>query len=218
MSNVGYDTWFRKSCPTTVFIVKNIARGGKRVRIFQYPINNGDTRDLLMIPGVSEADIRHSLLKGVLREKIVNGEITITESNIDLLQFDTCQYDFLRSAGIIDGLEVQGGGGSDGYSFPVVFRQNVALVGTFNDVNRIFTVPNGEKFVNGSIVVPGSVVLNHEFRIIIRHNGRTLVESVDYILSESGGGGTGYDTIAFISLVPRARDEGTLVADYVIEI
>ncbi len=215
--SVGFDTWFNKSCPTTVFIVKNIAPKGKRIHLFQYPVENQQTRDLLSIPGVSEADIRHALLKGALKTKIVNGEVTITQSNIDLLQFDECQYDFLRSAGIIDGLAVEGTGGStDGYSFPVVFRQAVALSGTYDESNRIFIIPNSEKFVNGNINVNGTS-LSHSFKILIRHNGKGLIEGVDYVVAESVTG-MGFDTVVFTSFAPKTIDYGTLVADYVVSI
>lgn len=110
MSNVGYDTFFPKN-PSTRFIVKNIAPRNKTVRVFNYPILNGQTRDLLSIPGVSEADIRHSLLKGALLTKIKYKELIVTDSDIDLLQFNDENKLFLQSAGIIKGLEVTAGSG-----------------------------------------------------------------------------------------------------------
>lgn len=103
--NVGYDTWFIKR-PSTRFVVKNIAPRGKRVRVFAYPINNGETRDLLAIPGVSEADIRHALLKGALMIKLQNKELIVVDSDIDLLQFNDEHKLFLQSVGITKGLEV----------------------------------------------------------------------------------------------------------------
>lgn len=105
MSNVGYGTFFVKN-PSTKFVVKNIAPRGKRIRIFQYPILNGSTRDLLAIPGVSEADIRHSLLKGELLLKIKSKEIIVVDSDIDLLQFNDDQKQFLQGAGITKGLDI----------------------------------------------------------------------------------------------------------------
>ena len=74
MPAVGFETWYQKQCPT-VFRVKNIAKDGKRIRIFKYPIKNGTARDLMEIPYVSEADIRHSLLKGELFMKIICKEL-----------------------------------------------------------------------------------------------------------------------------------------------
>lgn len=101
--SVGGNTIFQKL--GTVFVVKNIAPNNKRIRIFQYPINNGQTRDILAIPGVSEADIRHSLLKGELLIKLQHREIIIVESDIDLIQFNDVQKAFLQSSGITKGLD-----------------------------------------------------------------------------------------------------------------
>src|SRR5665213_3370860 len=88
------------------FIVMNISPQIKTIRIFNYPINYTDTRDLLSIPGVAEQDIRASLLKGELCWKILARDIVIICSDIDLLQFNDAQRSFLQAAGIINGLEV----------------------------------------------------------------------------------------------------------------
>ncbi len=89
------------------FVVKNVCPDRKKtIKIFNYPINYGMTRDILQIPGVGESDIRASLLKGELRHKILAKDIIILESDIDLLQFNIEQKSFLQSAGIINGLEV----------------------------------------------------------------------------------------------------------------
>lgn len=90
---------------TNCFTVKNIV-SNKVIRIFTYPINPGDTRDLLTIPGVAEADIRSSLLKGELLRKLLAKEITVVCSDIDLLQFNDEQKAFLQESGIMEGLEV----------------------------------------------------------------------------------------------------------------
>lgn len=201
MPGVGFETWFHKKCPT-VFIVKNIAPDGKRIKIFDYPIKHGMERDLMDIPYVSEADIRHALLKGELLTKLRAGEAIVVDSNIDLLQFDECQKAFLQSVGILKGLEVSGGG--DGY-MPFYFKQQIALIGTKDNTNRVFSTP--DNFLNGTFG-------NNEFRILIRHNGRDLVETIDYFVSESGGPGTGYDVI-ILNFSPKPRS--ILVADYVVD-
>lgn len=199
MPAVGFETWFPKKCPTE-FVVKNIAPGGKRIRIFTFPIANGMERDLLEIDFVSEADIRHSLLKGELMTKLRSGEAIVTRSNIDLLQFDECQKAFLQSVGIMEGLEVT----SVPTVLPFAFKQGVKLLGAKDNTNRVFSTP--EKFINGTFG-------NNDFRILVKHNGRDLVEGTDYLVAESGGAGTGYDTIVlFFSPKPRS----VLVADYVI--
>jgi len=202
MPNVGHNTVFLKN-PSTRFVVKNIAPNGKRVRVFQYPIVSGATRDLLDIPFVSEADIRHSLLKGELLIKFRCKELIVVDADIDLLQFNDDQKAFLESIGITKGLEVSGGGASVSAFF---HHENINLIGIKNESNRIFTTP--EIFINGPFN-------SHDFSIRIRNNGQALVENENYLLSESGGTGTGFDTITFISFKPKASD--TLVADYVTE-
>jgi hypothetical protein len=200
MPSVGFTTFFPKIVDT-VFIVRNITKGTpqeKTVKIFNYPVPPGKDRDVLAIPQVSEADIRHSLLKGDLRIKFECGELIVVRSNIDLLQFDSEQLAFLTSIGVTDGTQVTAGA-----AIPFEFKQQVSLIGVQDGVNREFTTP--EKFVNGSLG-------NNEFRILIRHNGRVLVEEDDYSLSESGGAGTGFDTIT-LTFSPKISD--VLVADYV---
>lgn len=208
MTQVGFNTFQPKEVDT-VFEVRNVTLGTqqeKQIHIFNYPIPPGRTRDLLAIPQVSEADIRHALLKGDLKVKGVCGEICIVRSNIDLIQFDDEQKAFIESLactpGAVDGLE--GGGGS---SFNFAFKQNVELLGTKDGKNRVFTTP--DKFINADI---GS----NSFRILIRHDGKGLIPGVDYTLSESMGAGTGFDTITFIQFAPKAKS--TLIADYVVSI
>lgn len=99
------------------FIVKNISSNEKKtIKIFHYPINWGNTRDILQIPGVSESDIRASLLKGELNHKIRSEDIEVICSDIDLLQFNINQKIFLQNAGVVDGLEVESSGSSNGIS------------------------------------------------------------------------------------------------------
>lgn len=199
MTNVGYGTWFRKQCPT-VFRVENITPA-KMVRVFRFPIPPGMSRDLMDIPDVSEADIRHSLLKGELNIKIRCNEIRVIESNIDLLQFDECQKSFLEQAGITVGLEVEGGDGYVGY----LFREGVELVGVKNGANRTYTVPAPDKFLDG-------VLEENEFSINVFHNGNRRIKNVDFIISESGGSGTGFDTVEFISFTPSPKSK--IIANY----
>jgi hypothetical protein len=184
------------------FVVKNITPDRqKTIKIFNYPIPFNQTRDILQIPGVSESDIRASLLKGELRHKILAQDIIIECSDIDLLQFNDDQKLFLQNAGIIRGLEVSGGV----VDIPFLFRQNIDLEGDVDGVNRIFTTP--DKFINGTYQ-------SNTFKIQVFHNGRALLETEDYIVSESGGVGTGYDTIIFVSFVPLSNSK--IFANYMI--
>jgi hypothetical protein len=90
----------------TKFVVKNIAPRGKHISIFNVGIANQTERDLLQIPGVSEEDVRVSLLKGELLRKLKSREITITQCDIDLLQFNEEQKQFLRESGVAGGLDI----------------------------------------------------------------------------------------------------------------
>lgn len=205
---------------TTKFVVKNIALDYKTINIFTYPIVSGQTRDLLSIPFISESDIRFHLLKGEILLKLLAKEIIIVESNIDLLQFDSAHKQFLKDSGVVIGTEVgvdqitnnlyqtildgYGGGGSSGFVAYVDFHENIPLIGTKNGINTIFITPN--KFIEGTL--EGS-----DFAIRIRYNGRGLDPSFEYSISESGGPGTGYDTIQFLSFIPSSFS--SLLADYV---
>ena len=201
MPGVGFHTIFPKLCPT-VFVVKNIAPGGKRVRIFQQPIHNGDTRDLMETDFVSEADIRHSLLKGELAVKLRNQEIIVVDSNIDLLQFDPCHKAFLERVGITNGLEVTAGAAKT-----FLHKVGVELIGVKNSANRFYATP--DNFLNAD--VGGDL-----FTISIFHDGNRLVETKEYVLSESGGVGTGFDTIEIIAFKPKSKS--TLIANYFVDI
>ena len=203
----------------THFIVKNITTDrNKTIMIFNYPINYGQTRDLLQVPGIQEADIRASLLKGVLRHKFLCGDIELVSSNIDLLQFSDKQRAWLRSFGFSEGIDIgvdelgqdtidfiesQGGGGTLHYAW----REEIPLIGMRDGINRTFYTP--DKFINGSYF--GNI-----FHITIEHNGKDLYENIDYTIGESSGPGTGYDTINLISITPNAHS--LLFAKYAIKI
>jgi hypothetical protein len=94
---------------STVFVVKNTTANHKTIRVFGYPIEWNRTRDLLTIPKISEADIRHSLLPGnELHRRIAYGDLWVDQSNIDLLQFDDSHRAWLIGAGVRQGIEVIG--------------------------------------------------------------------------------------------------------------
>lgn len=160
------------------FIVRNTAPDHKTIKIFQYPIPFGKTRDILSIPGVGEGDIRASLLKGELLRKIRAQEITIEASDIDLLQFNDDQKAFLQSAGIVNGLSVSGSG-TGGFDV-----QDSSLIGTQDNINVTFTTPTIFKHTS-------------QFKEVLFVNGLRQHIPEDYFVAESGGLGTGYDTIIF---------------------
>jgi hypothetical protein len=141
-------------------------------------------------------------LKGELHIKLKFQEAIVVASNIDLLQFDDCQKSFLKAAGILEGLEISG--------IPSVinfaFKQDVSLFGALDNSNRIFKTP--DKFIDGPFA-------NNDFHILIRHNGRVLVQGIDFFIAESAGTGTGFDTV-ILNFTPKPRS--ILAADYVVQI
>jgi hypothetical protein len=88
------------------FIVKNISPQKKTIHIFNYPIKLLEQRDLLAIPGIGESDISESLLKGEIRHKFLVQDIQLVYSNIELLQFTTCEKEWLSNLGFNIGLDV----------------------------------------------------------------------------------------------------------------
>ena len=150
---MGMDTFAPFSSNPLCFIVQNITCGreAKTIRIFQAPINAGGSRDLLRLEGVAESDIRASLLKGELRNRIINKEITVLCSDIDLLQFNDVNLAFLTAAGIINGTTANGSGGITAQEHETL-RQFVHLAdaggpgdGFAPGAVRI-TTPNGSPF------------------------------------------------------------------------
>jgi hypothetical protein len=183
----------------TFFVVMNIANPPKVVNIFQYPILSGTTRDLLMIPGIGESDIRASLLKGEINHKIKSKEITVVQSDIDLLQFNNDQKIFLENAGIIKGLQV------DYTNINVLHQEDIQLVGVVDGANTTFIIPSGVW------------IQSAPYKIIVYKNGVKQVYLDDYIIAEGGGVGTGYNTVIFTippTVTPSPVD--VITADYYI--
>ena len=182
------------------FIVRNICPDrNKTIKIFNYPILYNTTRDLLKIEGIDESDIRGSLLKGELLVKILSKEIIIECSDIDLLQFNNAQKVFLQNAGIINGLQISSS------NLDVLRMEDVQLLGNVDGVNTIFTIPSG-KFIQNSI-----------YKIIVYLNGVKQFQGgseSDYMIAESGGTGTGYDTVIFVQAPNNPSVADIVTADY----
>jgi hypothetical protein len=194
----------------------------KTISIFHYPINAGQTRDLMQIPGVQEGDIRSSLLKGEIRHKFLCGDIELVYSDINLLQFSDEQRAWLYSFGFTEGVAIgcdEIGDDAmaciDGYitshhppgSLNYAWREKIPLIGLKNGINRTFFTP--DKFING-------LYFGNLFHLTIEHNGKELYENIDYTIGESAGPGTGYDMINLISFSPISAS--LLYATYVVKI
>lgn len=182
------------------FIVQNISTQIKTIKIFNYPINYMGTRDILQIPGVAEADIRASLLKGELQHKLRAKDITVICSDIDLLQFNKAQKMFLQSGGIVNGLDVT----SDQLS--VIEQQDIQLVGAVNNINTVYKI-------SSDIWIQSS-----PYKIIVYKNGVKQVLGDDYTIAESNGPGTGYNIVIMAippQTIPAPAD--IITADYYIK-
>jgi hypothetical protein len=82
------------------------------------------------------------------------------------------------------------------------FRTGQVLLGTKDGVNVIFTIPFGDKFTH-----------NLPFLTIqVYYNGQRILLIDDYTIAESGGFGTGYDTV-IMEIAPLPTDK--LWADYI---
>ena len=80
-------------------------------------------------------------------------------------------------------------------------RWNKDLLGVRNGVNSVFTTP--EVFVqDGELVI----------RVYKNGSRQRFGSSNDYTVSESGGAGSGYDTVTFNGPAPQSNDG--LTADY----
>jgi hypothetical protein len=113
-------------------------------------------------------------------------------------------YDDFLSAGILSLKDLSAA------SSAVLVRVGVSLIGPKDGVNRVFrTTPDHFKH---DLAGSGKT-------IEVWHNGRRLVQTSiadpgtgDYWVEESGGVGTGYDTINLLTFSPIERS--SLVADY----
>lgn len=113
---VGGNTFFGKKTSIN-FKIKNINSKFKKICVMGITLFYGEIKDLLSYAGISEADIRESLIKGDLANKIRVGDIVITSSSIDLLQFDDQQKAFIIAAGGSIGIDPGTIGTSgDGYT------------------------------------------------------------------------------------------------------
>jgi hypothetical protein len=84
------------------------------------------------------------------------------------------------------------------------YRVGQNLVGLRNGVNVMFTTPGLEKFSHNLPFLDVSIYFN----------GSRLALLDDYLVTESGGSGTGFDTIMLLVPPPRADDH--LLADYIL--
>lgn len=76
-------------------------------------------------------------------------------------------------------------------------KYNVPLVGLINGTNQTYTTPD----------------LFNATTIAVYYNGQRLQPTDDFTLGESGGPGTGYDTVSLV-VTPQVGDH--LLSDYIL--
>ena len=92
---------YRRNPTTLTFIVQNVKI--KWISIFNNPVAPNGYIDLMKIRGISEEEIKSSLIKGELYHKIRTKSIKVFQSNVNLTSFDPTFTAFLNNAGITTG-------------------------------------------------------------------------------------------------------------------
>ena len=193
------DVFAPDSAKNNSFIVQNTSPQVKTISIFNYPINYGQLRDLMKIPGVSGGDISSSLSKGQLNYKIRCNDIHIVYSDIELIQFSSTQLAFLQAAGIQNGLQIT----SDQMS--VIWLQDVMLNGVVDGYNLTYTIPSGTWLQQGT------------YKIVVYKNGVKQVAGDDFIIGQSVPG-NGYDTVIFnVAPTIHPSPPDVITADYYVD-
>ena len=82
------------------FVVQNTSSERKKVTIFGLSISPGITADLMVLPNVNEQDITNGLNRGELRNKLLNGNLTVLECTILIPSGDAEFSEFLNKIGI----------------------------------------------------------------------------------------------------------------------
>ena len=136
----------------------------KAVMLFGQKVEPGGSYDLMTIPYISESDIQHSLLKGTLRNKLSIGEIRVTESNINLVQYSAEFTEFLQSVGVSSGISSDGATGVD----------NCAALSQVNDT----AVTNGTAI---SVVTVSDIY-------ILDNTSTATVDGIVIVATKSGTG------------------------------
>lgn len=154
----------------STFIVKN-NNARKAVKVMGVNIAAGNSYNLMDLPGVIEADIKVSLLKGVLKRKLSIGEISITACDLDLTGFNTIQNAFIQSNNVQS---------AQSANFYVANLATLALVNDalYNNGTRVFVNTLKDIFIldkgatqgtNGSTILSTLSGVGRWFREIIKN-------------------------------------------------
>jgi hypothetical protein len=179
-----------KKQASVVFKIKNVSKIRKTLSIFNIRLKYNNIIDVLGIAGVSQNDIENSLLKGQLRNKILSGDIIVVESNIELLQYDESQKQFLENAGVVSGV--------NGGALDIVTPTSVGVLpASGSDYGSIPFVNNEEEVVWGrpdrfillaprQVVADGWDVDNNQDGCYVQNNVSSAKEVIFPVSLESG--------------------------------
>lgn len=180
----------------STFIVKNNSR--KTVSVMGVRIAPGANYNLMSLEGITEEDIKVSLLKGVLKRKLNLGEISIISTDIDLTSLNLSQQAFLNNNNILKSFKLtpRGGGLDDGPNFA-----SALLTASENNETLIlsgeFTF-NSTSYANGILSgIPSNTHLYCEpgtkFTSTLTASGGVYRQDVPFLAIWLDGPGT-YDT------------------------
>jgi hypothetical protein len=179
------------------FVVKNITAPPKTISIFNINIPFGTTKNLLDIPGIGEEDVRISLLKGQVLNKILSGDIKIVFSDVNALSFNNNQQSFLLSSNMENGTQINTN------ILEYTPKRDVVLLGTIDGYNTRFMVPVGDYFI-----------IKSSYIIVIHWNGIRQIFNSDFfvdVTSQNPNNPSAYSAI-FMAIAPSPAD--IVIGDY----
>jgi len=192
---MGFNDFARDTTNPLCFRVTNVNVLKKTLSIFHHPLPWSKTIDLMQQRGIGEQDIKTALLKGVLKFKLLAGDIIIECSDIDLITFNNAHKAFLISSGVTIGFDTSASAGGPSNGLDYALKYSMDLIGVKNSKNQLFTTP--DKFIYGA--------RNQSFfRPQVFHNGVLQYDTIDYVISKSVSSldPTLNDQITFISKAP----------------
>jgi len=171
VSTVGFTT-FDKNTLNLTFIVKNVSN--KVIKIFGQKINIGQEYNLMDIPTVSEADIKHSLTKGELKTKLNNNDVSIVENTLNLIQFKKDFIAFLTENGLSIGVVNEGNVVIVTEDF-IATIEDIILVNS-NDGYTTITLPDATLYenVNRKIIIKKIAADDTNIISIVPISGQTI--------------------------------------------
>ena len=173
------------------FVVKNITSPPKTICVFNTNIKFGQSKNLLDIPGIGEEDVRISLLKGQVLNKILSGDIQIVKSDVNALSFNQNQSNFLANSNLTTGIKI------NNTILPYIERRDLTMLGAIDGYNTRFVCPSYYYFT-----------INSSYVLIVYWNGIRQIMNVDFFIdvtSQSPNSHNAYSAI-FMAIAPSPGD------------